>query len=219
MTENPPIKRKRGAQPGNLNAAKHGLYSHSLRRLENGLFERCTGRGRVQARGARLDLPETRTRQVSVGSSTISGSLMEPCSSWKDATPCSWWTGGRNRSALVGKESTPSTPISPYLPTTIRCRCSWRLNEPCKYLRNFDPSAFYPGDRCLGAGGHIQAKHCKTHRMGVRRHLRPHAGRRCLCCYQEGEVTFGHFAYLAKYGNAIVFSSIINLTPYKTLND
>ena len=49
-----------------------------------------------------------------------------------------------------------------------------------------------------GAGGNVQAKYCKAHCMGICRHLRPHAGRRCLCCYQEGEIMFGHFEYLAK---------------------
>ena len=34
MTTQPKVKRKRGAQPGNTNALKHGFYSHRFKNLE-----------------------------------------------------------------------------------------------------------------------------------------------------------------------------------------
>ena len=40
MTESSPLpKRKRGGQPGNANARKHGLYTRSFRRLEAARLE------------------------------------------------------------------------------------------------------------------------------------------------------------------------------------
>ena len=34
-----PVKKRRGAQPGNLNALKHGFYSRSFKELENSDLE------------------------------------------------------------------------------------------------------------------------------------------------------------------------------------
>jgi len=39
MTDNPPIKRNRGAQRGNTNALKHGLYTRTFRHSEAARLE------------------------------------------------------------------------------------------------------------------------------------------------------------------------------------